>query len=795
MSRKGQDNISGIEAQQWAALSLFLQHLSDPEFERIELEPSQLHDFNLVYKDGRKIICESKYYKTGFTYSDLKKILRTTVGNKDLGENDIILIVCRSYSDSLAGDVKMTQYFPERYNKIFRDKKFGEQEIELLPHVKFWAASVETNIMACYELLGDYSWFWVPKKDLERFCSSLRADFNDLAKKGGAFSHSQLKQQLGAFEKEIIKKTNYYDSEKRNAEDMVSGIKDDLINNNSPRWAEYNMSALSSQPHLLAILYRELLKKSGDTNLPEWNNLWEPNHSVGFSFKVFGVFADNLNTLDNRRYVLKYIIDHIKGLRGFYRSDFFTTEAIKIIGKIIAVDQSLLNDAFQTLKHLLSEITEDILYVRNDRDLDHKKDQIANLLNEIYKQADLALEDEIIEYISVTFDLIRGHHETPGVIYSILHTYLISDWKKLPSRFKKFTKLFISQYGNFYEGRLHNGWDHVGSTGSFMGRDYRVNDLIFVAVILKQALNHYYQNAPQEAWRFMNEYCITPEKKVSKTRPDFLNRSTIPIVLKQYTSSNKKISKEAFEILKEFILSKRGIPVKFELIYQAIRGNDFTDEQRWQLVQVSIINKYNNLPITPFVEQIVTELAKKNHAGARDVLRDWFSNPEYFKKFRIVDNFIPNIEAFLESDLPFAISLFEQFISNDAFIDKEDEFETYDAAVVLQKILAQDYEKGIEILERLVKIKGPTTNQQILISRGFFHHRNPNDKGNANALIKIFKDYVEPHLKKFSNFTYLTHSHSRASFLQFARKLAVSDLISEALVIVRAFINDPDPSG
>lgn len=793
MSKKGQDNISGIEAQQWAALSLFLQHLSAPEFEQIELEPSQLHDFNLVYKDGHKIICESKYYKAGFTYSDLKKILTSTIGKKDLGEKDVILIVCQSYSDSLAGDVKMTRYFPDKYNKIFRDKKFGEQEIELLPKVKFWSASVEANKIACHELLEDYSWFWVPEKDLERFCSTLRATFNDLAKKGGVFSRSELRQVLEDFEKEIIKKTNYYDSEKRNAEDMVSGIKADLISNHSPRWAEYNISALSSQPHLLAILYGELLKKSGDLNLHEWSNLWEPNRNFGFSFKVFGIFTNNLHTLDNRQYVLKYIGDHIKGLRGFYRFDHFTTEAIRIIGRIIAIDQFLLNEAFKTLKLLLSELADDILYISNDKDLDHKKEQIANLLNEIYKQANPTLQDDIIKYISVTFDLIHGHRETPGAIYSILQKYLVSDWKKFPSRFKEFTKLLLSQYGKFYEGRLNNGWDHIGSTGSFMGRDYRVSDREFVEIILKPALHQFYQSDPKKAWQFIKEYCITPQKKVSKNHPDFLNRSTIPIVLMQYKSTNKKVSNDAFGILKEFILSNKGIPVKFELIYQSIRGSDFTDGQRWQLIQISLIDKYDNLPITPFVEQIVTELAKKNHAGARNTLKRWFNNSGYFKKHRIVDNAIPNIEAFLESDLTLAIALFEQFISNDAFINKEDEFDTYDAAVVLQKILERNYAKGLEILEKLLLIKKPTINQQILISHGFFHHRDPNDKGDTATLTKIFKDYVVPHLKKFSDPVYLTHSHSRASFLQFARKLAISDLISEALVIVKAFINDPDP--
>jgi hypothetical protein len=147
----------------------------------------------------------------------------------------------------------------------------------------------------------------------------------------------------------------------------------------------------------------------------------------------------------------------------------------------------------------------------------------------------------------------------------------------------------------------------------------------------------------------------------------------------------------------------------------------------------------------------------------------------------------------LESDLTLAIALFEQFISNDAFIKKKDEFDTYDAAVVLQKILERDYAKGLEILESLFLIENPTINQQILIGHGFFHHRDPNDKGDAATLTQIFNDYIAPHLKKFSNPAYLTHSHSRASFLQFARKLAISDLIGEALTIVKAFINDPNP--
>lgn len=792
MSKKGQNNIIGVEAQQWAALSLFLQYLSDPQFDHIRLEPSNYEDFNLIFRDDRKIICESKYRKRAFSYSHLRGVLKTISSKYNVKDGDAILIVCRKLDNSLVSNTKMIRYFPEKYNQIFRNKQFSKREIVLLPKVKFWVVSSDFNKGVCYALLEDYAPFWIPQEDLKRFSESLKVQFNELAKRGASFSRGELNEKLKNLKKEIIRKTNYYDSEKRSAENMIAGIISDIDDDASPRWAEYNISALSTNPHLFSYLYNELQKTARKLDLKKWSNLWEPNRTYGFAFKVFKVFQCNLDTSSNRKYVLEYIKENVEGIRGYYRFDYFIVEATKIIRDIIAKDRDLINESFQTLKSLLAGITEDFLYVKDDKDQEYQKKQIGILLLDIYDKANRTLQNEIITFIFDTFDLISDHgehyHRTPDTIFTIVYRNLIHDLKGFKHRFKALTLRLAKQHDRIYGGKF-KGWDEIGTTGGFWGRDYRVRDKVFIEVCLKASLLEYYGKRPKAAWLFIKDYCVV--HNVSKKRPDFLNRAAIPVILEVFRGNNKKMGGEAFDILQKYILAKRGIPSKYELIYQNIRGDEFTAKQKWQLIKVSL-DKYT-IPITPFIEQMVTALAISGHSQAREVLKGWFGNPEYFKTPKMLDYAIPNIEALIENALPLAIALFEKYISNKEFIHKEDEFDTYDAAAILQKILERDYAKGLEILNELIRIQKPTINQQILISHGFFHHRNPNDKEDTSVLARIYKDYVEPNLRKFCDHNYLTHTHSRASFLQFARKLAISKLIGEALIIVKAFVNDPDP--
>src|SRR3989344_9644788 len=104
MSKAGQYNYKGINAQTWAAMSLFLQHLRDQKFSSIQLEAANFEDFNLVFNDGKKIICESKDRKEKFSYPHLKALLENISGKGALSDKDEIIVICsKANADLISG--------------------------------------------------------------------------------------------------------------------------------------------------------------------------------------------------------------------------------------------------------------------------------------------------------------------------------------------------------------------------------------------------------------------------------------------------------------------------------------------------------------------------------------------------------------------------------------------------------------------------------------------------------------------------------------------------------------------
>ena len=87
MSKAGQNVFKGVNAQAWAAMSLFLQYLREPNFSYIQFEAPRFEDFNLVFSDGKKIICESKDWNRPFGFSNLKSVLSGLVKKGRLLEN------------------------------------------------------------------------------------------------------------------------------------------------------------------------------------------------------------------------------------------------------------------------------------------------------------------------------------------------------------------------------------------------------------------------------------------------------------------------------------------------------------------------------------------------------------------------------------------------------------------------------------------------------------------------------------------------------------------------------------
>jgi hypothetical protein len=477
------------------------------------------------------------------------------------------------------------------------------------------------------------------------------------------------------------------------------------------------------------------LKTRSDLDLKKWGDLWQLNRVYYFTFGIFHVFEANLQTDKNRKYILGYIKKYTKTIRGFYRSDFFDVDVVKIVTKIIegADGTKYFNDAFVIIKDLITFNEKEFFYLKDsgyDRG-EWEKGEICKLLHKIYTRADATLKQKVFDLLVSGFNVTEDDgefiHHAPTDVYGILREWLDDDFK---GRFNKIVKLASDQYQRYYKkfgSKVEfKGWEHMGGGTSFGPGGHHVGDRHFVGFILAPAIRKYYDADKIKGWKFIKQQCITTTAKVSETKPDFLNRSVYEIVLNRYADPDKKISGEAFTILKEFILSKRGIPHKTDLIYQAVVGSNMPDDKKWRLVEIT--TKKYGIPVNPFAEQIVTDLAKKSYEPAKTTLKQWFADPKYYKNFRFDLDSVSSIKALLDSDLAFAVELFKALITSDYIKNgKSDHFGAYTVAALLNEIIRRDYAMGLSILRLLEKEEKLSDDQQIIYSFSLFNHHGNDD--------------------------------------------------------------------
>ena len=792
MSKQGQSNYKGINAQAWAAMSLFLQYLRYIDFSYIQLEASKFEDFNLVFNDGHKIICESKDWKKKFSFPLLRKTLDNILKKTTIGEKDEILIICSELNDDLRDKIRHIKYGSQFMVSEFKKKKFSDQQIAVLDKVKFWKVQQKDNHLIVYALFSELLNFWLPEDELEcKADSILVKKIYEGSAKGEVYKRENIINEIESIRKKASKYSGYFDDERVKIEVQLQSLIKTLENNKSPEWAPNPLSALTSKPALMFFIFDRIKDKKID-KLQDWGDLWELYKIYRFSFSLFKIFEDNLHTEENKRYILQFFKDNISETRRFYQNDFFDINIVKIAKKILEDDKKnrFIEDTFEIVKKLITEKKDDIFYLKAQHDSSWERGEIAKLLKEIYLKANFKLKGKIYKLIVNTFNLIKDDgnfsHYTPKEIFDILEDYISLDFK---NNFKKIVNIVINQYSD--EFKKFNGWELMGTT----------SDRHFVGFVLEPAIRKYYEKSKnkKQAWDFLLQNCISKidaktknkiiKKSVSKNRPDFLNRAVLLIVLERYKDKDKKISEEAFEILKEFILSKRGIPHKSDLIYQFIKNDSqISDDKKWKLIEVSI-NEYR-IPVSVFVEEIVSDLTKKGNPRAKKVLKDWLKNPDYYKRFRFEINIIQSIRTIFDSDFEYAISLFEEFINSEYFINEQGHFESYKVAELFHDILRKDNKKGISIVKDIISKKKLSENQEILISYGLFNHDNKsvNDK---KLLIRIYTKIIEPNLDKV--YTKLKLSNARDGIVQFAERLVRCEEVSKALDIVEAFIKDSDP--
>lgn len=801
----GQPNIAGVNAQSLASMSLFLQFLRDPKFFHIHLEVPGFQDFNMVFEDDRKIICESKARKSNFSYVNLKEVLDSLLKKGTVNQKDEILIICTNISEDLSSEISYLKYSDGLTDKL-KAKKFTKKHLPLLRQVQFWVVPPSFNATVIYSLFAELITFWLPAKDIEKIVNDIliRKIYYG-AELATTFSKQDFLKEVDDLASEVKLNSTLYNSELKEVEKQFRVLNKALNNPNHATWkVPKELSAFSADYDKLRFVNDRLSGKVNSISLRAWDSLWALSNLNYVNYAVFDTFSKNLHTEDNIRYVLDYIKKYNKTIRGFYKTDFFNYSVVNILTKIVESDDSkkYLEDLYSIVKDLVIFKDREFFYTKEKRfrDPQGEKGEICRLLLKIYKLSPDKLKDNIFNLVVDSFSLTEDDgqfsHHSPPEVFEILSSWLN---EKFVKRFDKIVSVLADQYENFY-GKYSKkvqfkGWEHMGSGLSYSG-GYHASDRHFIGV-LSSAIEKYYENNPKLGWKFIKEKCISVTDQVTRKKPDFLNRSTYQIVLRRYSEEDLKISEESFQILKEFIQSRKGVPHKTDLIYQAVRGMNLSSEKKWRLVSVSL-NEYD-YPVNPFVEQIVAILADSGHLEARQELKRWFTEEKYYKRFRFGEEIVATIKAVLGKDFDFAIELLNSLLSSEYFRKGNSEmFSSYTVAELLQNILKQDYNKGLKIIRSLESEKVMTKDKQLIFAFSLFNNHGNDTSDSPEILLKTYIDVVDPFLQKHNNdiekiCKVLTQDNAREAFVQFAVRLATNQFFTEAMRIIRVFVNDPDP--
>ena len=802
----GQPNIAGINAQTWAAMSLFLQSLRDPRFSYIHLEAPRFQDFNLVFDDGKKTICESKDRKEKFSYGHLKKILKHIAKSKSFGDRDEILIICRSANEDLVSETENIKYY-EQLNSKFKQKGYSDADIALLPRVKFWIVLASFNESAIYSLFADLINFWLSPEDIEKIVDHILVQkIYKGSAKGSTYSRADILKQISDLAIEARTNSVYYNDELRRREKQFAELNKALKNPKHATWRiPKELSAFSTDYERLKFAISRLTNKKNGLDLKNWNPVWQLNRIYHFTFGIFNVFRNNLHTKKNRKYVLDYIKKYIRTIRGFYWSDFFDVDVVEIITNIIEGKDGVkyLDDAFLIVEDLITFNEKEFFYIK-DTGYDQgqwEKEEICKLLHRIYLLADGQLKERIFALLVTAFNITEDDSEfslySPAEVFLILADWLNEDFT---GRFRKMVKTIANQYDKFYKTFskkiTFNGWEHMGGSVSFSGA-YHASDRHFIGV-LAPAIRKYYEQDPVKGWKFIKDKCINTAANVSKYKPDFLNRSVYQILLERYAGDDQKVPMEAFDILSEFILSKKGIPHKSDLIYQAVvSSNKLSNDKKWKLVEVTA-KKYA-VPVNPFAEQIVANLAKAGLQKAKDELKKWFGEPKYYSRFMFGEDAVSTIKTIIDTDLDFALELFRALLKSDYFkFGKSENLSPFTVAELLHNIIKKDYNKGLNIIRFLENEKALSKDLQTIYCFSLYNNHGDDDSDELDLLMKIYSDVVDPFLTRMGNNILricerIQSDGARAALVQFAARLATKRKISEAVRIIRVFIDDPDP--
>lgn len=778
---KGANSQAGFNAQNWAALSLFVQYSGYQSFKQIELEQPKLADFVLVF-EAKRIICESK--KSHVTYADLREILNTI---PTVNDQDEILIICTSTGPRLKEDLDNARYFPEVREQLVKRHQFTTRHLELIPKIKLWVIDKDMNEEIIRNLMVERFQSWLPDDELDDLISSLLVkNIYERSSKGGTYTKVEFNDELEK-RKELLKKKDDYKHSERTAREIITKLVEELRNTDDSRLqSEHRLKAVIADSRLHYFAIQEISKEK-DLNLAVWDSFWLATFSSYYSREVLRIFEDNTTSEQSARYIVGFLKDNLQKLRFRNMEEYEFKSTADILMKAVDATNDLIRDAFELLKRLYAYSTDNPLYIEGGskgRD-EWLLGELANGFDKLYAMGEQDLKADVITYIYQTFDIVdeeyKYWHNTPFKFMEIIKEDLLAK----PSSFNFFLEQVRSQYAQHYKRFKvkYDGWELMGGGTSSFGGEYEVHDRAFITMIIRP---HLKRLSIEKRWELVDEYVSLKVSDVSEQKPDFMNRALIPFLIEQYAGGNKR----AFKILSEFIKMRKGIPHKAELIFFSVRdAKNLSIDQKWSLLNVAI--KEFGFPINVFMDQVLWELLEKKHEQSIKTFSELLVNKDYMNRQVLFDTtVIQSIMRLISNEKTFdqGVVLLEEFLHGDYF-KSIDSFHSYDAKAPILDVLNMDFDRGISLIRSLIAGK-PLENQQRVFGVAL---RDIPDE----YLDRVYLDIVKPELDQAKTAKNLalkfTNIETRENFIWFAEKLSKKRNFEDAFYIANFFINDPSP--
>jgi hypothetical protein len=807
VSKSGQNNYKGVTYQAWAALLLFLLKLDEGGFSSITLEDSEWEDFTLNYGATKKIICEAKNYAKPLGVPEVKKILNNILSSNELvGAEDEILIICPEVKPEITNNLKYIKWASEIVNE-YKRLGFSSEEISLLAKTSFFIAKDSEYL---YQEALTYFYakinYWLPQNEVDGLVNTvLVRQIYEKSTKGETFSRQELAAAIDNYVKDKIKQNGVYDSEQTEVEAQIKTVLDDIRNKRATA-LKRDLTALTGQPQKMFIVL-DAIFKTRNLILADWDFLWSELLDRQYAFSIMHDFEKFIDDENNAGYILKLFTGQVPALTNKAVDRFHGEYALTIVQKILDKHPTLKGQALSFIEKYFDDKTTNYLDLDRPHNSGTEKNNLAEILLRLFElfPIESSQQSTILKLVNKHFNLVDddGEHSiyTPPQVFEILKRYLEED---LERNLEKVVALLVEQYNNAsrYSGKLpkFSGWELMGGTFSQSGHHYSIDDRHYISYCLRPALTAYHMSDPVHAWTFIKANCISQKiKDVSADRPDFLTRASIPVLLEEFRQGAS--SKEAFKILKAIMFMRRGIPAKFELIFQELyRSEEMPDEKKWAIT-AEFIEKYG-LPNSVFVEQVTSDLAMKGNDGALDAIKAWVNDPTYRERqtrhtFFVSQSMFKLLDTPAESKTFVAgIEILKAYLNTEDYSTKLDTFHAYDVTVAITKVISKDFDLGIGILKELYALPKLTTNQQLAI----WHPIEQLDKEDKDLLGRAYREFVRPILigdlgaKNDAIEQRFPYRYARELIVQFAEHLGGVKLLEEALEVVRIFVNDTNPT-